>query len=86
MKGVVLENGSKFPLDSVAVSEHNILLNSYPFPSSYSNKSGQYTFEKEIKDSVLYFYKAGYEILRVKFDNNSILNNGVDTVYLFKNK
>ena len=74
--GIILDKITKSVIDSVAVSEHSFE-NSYPYHYEYSDGNGHFSFSKEIRNSVLYFYKRDYNELRVDFKNNYS-----DTIYL----
>lgn len=83
IEGIILDKSTKTPIDSVVVSEHSIF-NSYPYPYEQSNRYGLFSFTKESRNSILYFYKAGYNELRVEFDNDHISKTSGDTIYLIK--
>jgi hypothetical protein len=85
IEGVIVDESSKMPIDSVAIAEHSFS-NSYPYPFKQSNKYGIFSFTKENRNSILYFYKAGYDELRVDFGRNSILGKSNNKIYLIKKK
>lgn len=84
IEGIILDKSTKTPMDGVAVSEHSIILNSYPYPYQQSNRYGFFSFTKESRNLILYFWKEGYTELRVEFDNDHISKTSRDTIYLIK--
>ena len=81
IQGIILDEKTKLPIDSVAVLERNPE-DSYPHAYTLSDRNGKFSFTKETRNSVLYFTKFGYEDLRVKFKRFSFFSTDGDTVYL----
>ena len=85
-EGVVLDNDTKMPIDSVTIAPTSTTKNTEVFPANYSTKNGQFKFRKisggitHCPDLTLYFYKKGFKQNRSTFSSESIN----DTIYLEK--
>src|SRR5580693_6336330 len=81
--GVILDNQSKAPIDSVSVATVDIFKNTVPGHIEYSGSNGHFRFSAisggiKCPDLHLYFFKQGYNNTSLIFESYSIQ----DTIYL----
>jgi hypothetical protein len=77
-KGIILDRFNHIHIDSVLISKRDILKNSYSTGSTLSDMTGRFHISVSSNDSLLYFWKEGYEY----FILNIYEHYNWDTIYL----